>query len=122
MLAALALSYLHDDLRTRSGASGFPRGSTGAEQPRAQVRTAQMITAPKANSESVQGTAEAQSPRGVAVLVFDAAVSVFNHRRQPANLALCRCCSAQLRNVGDNFAAAENGDDWFRAPVNEPAG
>jgi hypothetical protein len=30
------LVAFRDDLRTRSGASGFPRGNVGAERPRAQ--------------------------------------------------------------------------------------
>ena len=54
--------------------------------------------------------------------IFDAAVSVFDHRRQPANLGFYGRCSVQFWNVGNNFAAAKNGDDWFRAPVNKPAG
>ena len=35
-----------DDLRTRSGASGFASGSAGSERPKAQRGPAQMITSP----------------------------------------------------------------------------
>ena len=65
----------------------------------------------------------AQSLRRAAASIFDAAVSVFQHCRQPPNFAVsCWCTCFSFRNVGDNFAAAENGDEGFGTPINEPAG
>ena len=43
-LAKLALSYFGDDLRTHSGASGFPSGERGAGTAESTARTVQMIT------------------------------------------------------------------------------
>jgi hypothetical protein len=68
VLAAIAMSLSRDDLRTRSGAAGSARGSTGAEQPRAQVRTVQMITFSKraANSRVCGETGAGTVSHGVA--------------------------------------------------------
>lgn len=56
-----------DDLRIRSGAARFPRGSMGRKTESA-VRTAQMITPEKraANSRVCEETGRAQSRRGAA--------------------------------------------------------
>jgi hypothetical protein len=46
VLAALALSYLRDDLRTRSGAARLSAWEYGRGTAESAARTAQMITAP----------------------------------------------------------------------------
>ena len=64
----------------------------------------------------------AQSLRGAAASIFDATVPIFDHGGEPPNLAVSSRCSIQFGNVCRDFAAAENGDEGFGAPINEPAG
>jgi hypothetical protein len=58
------------------------------------VRTAQMITHPERQTRSLCGkTGRAQSPRGAAASIFDAAVAVLDDGRKTPNLAIIRRCS-----------------------------
>ena len=55
-------------------------------------------------------------------LILDAAVSIFNHRCDPADFVHGQRFAVELRHLSGDFAPTQNGDGQFASTIDKPAG